>query len=100
MIKSTPTKAASTGGTETRLVAGAAAGSSSLRKDGTDVDVSVDGAFSTPGVSRTPKGNDAGNNAGNEDDDDEDPSLDSAAVTTALEGQASDERGTLRTQCL
>jgi hypothetical protein len=29
----------------------------------------VDGAFSTAGASRTPKGN----NAGNEDDDDEDP---------------------------
>jgi hypothetical protein len=68
-------------------------GSSSFCKDETGVDVSAGRAFSTTGASRTPKGN----NAGNEDDDDEDPPLDGAAVIAALEGLASDERGTLRT---
>jgi hypothetical protein len=93
MIKSTSTKTASTGGTETRLAAGAAA-RSSFRKDGTGVDVPVGGAFSTAGASGTPKGNDADN----EVDDDEDPPLDGATVTTALVGRVSDERGTLWTQ--
>jgi hypothetical protein len=47
MIESTPIEAASTGGTETRLAIGVAAGSSSFRKVRTCVDVSADGAFST-----------------------------------------------------
>jgi hypothetical protein len=95
-IKSTPIEVASTGGTKMRLVVGAAAGSSSFHKDGTSVDVLAGGAFSTTGVSRTPRANDANN----EDDDDEDPSLDAAAKIAALGEWASDERGTLRTQCL
>jgi hypothetical protein len=75
------------------LAAGAAAGSSSFHKDGTDIDVSVGGAFSNGKAPQTPKGNDASN----EDDDGEDPPLDGAAVTAGLEGRASDERGSLRT---
>jgi hypothetical protein len=89
MIKSTPIKAASTGGTETRLATGAAAGSSSLRKVGTGGDVLAGGAFSTTKASRTLRDN------GAEDDDDEDLPLDAAAKTAALGEQASDERDTL-----
>jgi hypothetical protein len=87
-------KLASTGGTETGLTAGAAARSSSARKDGTGFDVPVGGASSTTRASRAPRADDAGD----EDADDEEPPLDGAIITTALEGQASDERGTLRTQ--
>jgi hypothetical protein len=55
---------------------------SSFRKDGTNIDVPAGGAFSTTGASQTPRANDADN----EDDDDEEPPLDSAIVTTILEG--------------
>jgi hypothetical protein len=82
MIKSTPIKAASTGGMKTRLAVGVIAGSSSFHKYGTSVDVLVGGAFSTTGASRTPRANDANN----EDDDGEEPPLNSADVTTTLEG--------------
>jgi hypothetical protein len=94
MIKSTPIKATSTGGTETRLAAGAAVGSSSFHKVETNVDVLVGRAFSTTEASQTLRDN------GAEDDDDEDLLLDVAAKTTALGERASDECGTLRTQCL
>jgi hypothetical protein len=46
-----PIKLATTGGMEMRLTAGAAAGSSSSRKDGTGFDVPVGGASSTVGAS-------------------------------------------------
>jgi hypothetical protein len=78
---------------ETRLAIGAAAGSSSFCKDGTIVNVLAGGAFSTARASRTPKDNENSNK-----DDDKDPPLDGAAVTTALEGRASDEHDTLWTQ--
>jgi hypothetical protein len=80
----------------TRLVVGVAAGSSSFRKDGTSVDVLTGGAFSTTGASRTLRANDADN----EDDDDEERLLDDVAKTATLGEQASNERGTLRTQRL
>jgi hypothetical protein len=55
MIKYTSTKAATTGGTEMRLTAGAATGFSSFRKDETNIDVLAGGAFSTTEASRTPR---------------------------------------------
>jgi hypothetical protein len=82
MIKSTPIKSASTGGMETGLTAGAAAGSSSSRKGGTGFDVLVGGTSSTARASRAPRADDAGD----EDADDEEPPLDGAVITTALEG--------------
>jgi hypothetical protein len=91
-----PIKSASTGGTKMRLTAGAVAGSSSSRKDEIGFDVPAGGASSTAGASQTPRANDADD----EDADDEEPSLDGAVITTALEGRASDEPGTLRTQRL
>jgi hypothetical protein len=91
MIKSTPIKAASIGGTETRLATGATAGSSSFRKVGTGVDVLAGGAFATAEASRTPRDN------GVEDDDDEDLLLDDAAKIAALGERASEECGTLQT---
>jgi hypothetical protein len=75
-IKFTSTEATTTGGMETRLAIGAAAGSSSFHRDGTGIDVPAGRAL------RTPKGNDAGN----EDDDDGDPPPDGAVITTILEG--------------
>jgi hypothetical protein len=87
-IKSTPIKAASIGGMQTRLAAGAAAGSSSFRKVATGVDVLAGGSFTTE-ASRTPRDNSA------EDDDDEDLTLDAAAKIALLGERASDERGTL-----
>jgi hypothetical protein len=93
-INSTPIKAASKGGTETRLTAGAAAGPSSFHKVGTGVDVLAGGASSTTEASRTPRVN------GAEDNDDEDLPLDDAAKIAALGERASDECGTLRMQRL
>jgi hypothetical protein len=90
-----PIKSASTGGAETRLTAGATTGSSS-RKDGTGFDVLVGGASSTARASRAPRAD----NAGDKDADDEEPPLDGAVIATTLEGRASHERGTLRTQRL
>jgi hypothetical protein len=78
------------------LIAGATTGSSSSRKDGTGFDVPAGGASSTAEASRTPRANDVGD----EYADDEELPLDGAVITTALEGRASDERGTLRTQRL
>jgi hypothetical protein len=78
------------------LIAGATAGSSSSRKDETGFDVSAGGASSTAGASRAPRAD----NANDEDADDEEPPLNGAIITTALERRASDERGTLLTQCL
>jgi hypothetical protein len=49
---------------EMRLAVGAATGSSSFHKVGTDVDVLAGGAFSTTEASQTPRDN------GAEDDDD------------------------------
>jgi hypothetical protein len=91
MIKSTPIKSALTGGTKTRLTTRAATGSSSSHKDGTDFDVPLGGASSTARATRTPRANDTDD----EDANDEEPPLDVAIITIALEGQASDERGTL-----
>jgi hypothetical protein len=96
MIKSAPTEVASTRGMKTRLAAGAAAGSSFFREDGTGVDVPTTGAFSTAGASQTPKDDDDGN----EDDDDEDPPLDETTTTAILRGRASEECSTLQTQRL
>jgi hypothetical protein len=94
MIKSTPIEVASIGGIETRLITGAAPGSSSFRKEGTGVDVLAGGAFTTE-ASRTLRNN------GAEDYDNEDPPLDDAAAKTSTLGErASDERGTLRMQHL
>jgi hypothetical protein len=73
------------------LATGAATGSSSFRKGGTDVDVPAGGAFSTIEASWTPRDN------GAKDDDDEDPLLDDIAKIAALGEWASDERGTLWT---
>jgi hypothetical protein len=95
-IKFTPIKSASTGGTKMGLTTGAAVGSSSSHKDRTGLDVLAGGASSTIEASRAPRAN----NAGNEDADDEESPLDDAIITMVLEGQASDERGTLRTQRL
>jgi hypothetical protein len=80
---------------ETRLTAGTAAGSSS-RKDGTGLDVPAGRASFTTGASQAPRDD----NAGDEDTDDEEILLDDAVLTTVLEGRASDEHGTLRTQRL
>jgi hypothetical protein len=91
-----PIKSASIGGTETGLTTGAAAGSSSARKDRTSFDVPVGEASSTAGASRAPRVDDVGD----EDADDEESSHDDAIITTAFEGRASDERSTLRTQRL
>jgi hypothetical protein len=77
---------------ETGLPAGAAAGSSSSRKDETGLDVSTGGASFTTGASRALRDDDADD----EDADDEESPLDD----TVLEGRASDEHGTLRTQRL
>jgi hypothetical protein len=78
------------------LTSGAAAGSSSSRKDGTGFDVPAGRASSTAGASQTPRANDTDD----EDADDEEPPLDGAIITTALEGRVSDERGTLWMQRL
>jgi hypothetical protein len=87
-MKSTPIKAASTGGTETRLAARAAAGSS-FHKVGTGIDVLAGGAFSTTEASRTPRDNSA------KDGNNEDLPLDDATKTATLGERASDECGTL-----
>jgi hypothetical protein len=79
---------------ETRLATGAAAGSSSFRKDGSGVDVLASGAFSTTEASRTPRDN------GAKDDADEDPPLDDTTKIAALGERASDERSTLQTRRL
>jgi hypothetical protein len=78
------------------LTAGTANGSSSSCKDRTGFDVPAGGASSTAGASRAPRAD----SAGDEDADDEEPLLDDAIIAIALEGRVSDERGTLRTQCL
>jgi hypothetical protein len=79
---------------ETGLTAGVAAGSSSARKDGTDFDIPAGGASFTAGASRAPRAD----GAGDKDADDEESSLYDAIITMTLEGQASNECGTLRTQ--
>jgi hypothetical protein len=86
MIKSTQIEVASIGEMEMRLAIGAAAGSSSFCKDGSDVDVPIGGAFSTT--------------EGAKDDANEDPPLDDTTKTAALGEQASGERSTLRTRRL
>jgi hypothetical protein len=81
---------------ETGLTVEAATGSSTSHEDGTGFDVPVDGAsFST----RAPKtlGDD---NADDKEAEDKEFPLDDVAIVTTLEGRASNERGTLRTQCL
>jgi hypothetical protein len=74
------------------LTAGATAGSTSSRKDETGLDVSTVGASFTTGASRALRDDDANDG----DADDEESPLDDAI----LEGRASDEHGTLRTQRL
>jgi hypothetical protein len=79
-----------------RLTIGAAAGSSTSRKDGTSFDVPADGASFSIGAPQTPRDDDVGD----EEADDEEPPLDDAAIITALGGRVNDERGTLQTQRL
>jgi hypothetical protein len=96
VIKFTPIKSASAGGMEMGLTAGAAAGSSSSRKDGTSLDVPAGGASFTTGASRAPRDDDTGD----KDADNEESLLDDTILTIVPEGRASDERGTLRMQRL
>jgi hypothetical protein len=87
---------ASIGGAKTRLIVGAATGSSTSREDGTSFDVPVGGASFSTRAPKTPREDDASD----EEAEDEEFSLDDVAIVIALEGRASDKRGTLRTQCL
>jgi hypothetical protein len=87
---------ASTGGAETGLTAGAATGSSTSHEDRTGFDVPADRASFSTGAPKTLGDDDAGD----EEAEDEEFPLDDITIVTALEGRASDERGTLRTQCL
>jgi hypothetical protein len=78
------------------LTAGAATRSSTSREDGASFDILAGGvSFST----RAPKtlGDD---DTDNEEAEDEEFPLDDVAIAIALDGRASDERGTLRMQCL
>jgi hypothetical protein len=90
------TKFASTRGAETGLTAGAAAGSSTFREDGTGFDVLVGGTSFSNGALQTPKDNDFGD----EEADDEEPPFDEVTIITTLKGRAGNECRTLRTQCL
>jgi hypothetical protein len=81
---------------ETGLTAGAAARSSTSHKDGTGFDVLAGGASFSTGAPQAPRDDDTSS----KDADDEEPLLNGATIVIALEGRASDERGTLWTQCL
>jgi hypothetical protein len=78
------------------LTAGAATGSSTSREDGAGFYVPARGASFSTRAPKTPGDDDAGN----EEAEDEEFPLDDVAIVIALEGRASDERGTLRTQHL
>jgi hypothetical protein len=78
------------------LTAGTTTGSSSSHKDRTSLDVPAGGASFTTRASQAPRDDDASD----KDADDEETPLDDAVLTMVLEGPASDERGTLRTQRL
>jgi hypothetical protein len=87
---------ASTRGAETGLTAGAANGSSTSREDGVGFDVPIGGASFSTRAPKTPGDDDAEDKEAK----DEEFLLDDVAIVTTLEGRASDERGTLRTQRL
>jgi hypothetical protein len=78
------------------LTARAATGSSTSHEDGIGFDVSVGGASFSTGAPKTLGDDDTDN----EEAEDKEFLLDDVAIVTTLEGRASDERGTLRTQRL
>jgi hypothetical protein len=84
---------ASTGGAATGLTIGAAIGPSTSREDGTGFDVPAGGASFSTGAPQTPRDDDASY----EEAKDEEFPLDDVTIVIALEGRASDKRGTLWT---